>query len=362
MFHVPLTFPPTHKTTFKVSILYEIMASFAVTVEGVTIRKHPNADRLELANVLGYVCVVPKDAFQTGDLAAYIPEQSIVPAAILEEMGLAGRLAGPNADRVRAQRLRGVLSQGLLYSGKLLPENMREGDDVTNLLGITKWEPPIPDGMGGRVERWNGRGKLIGYDIEDVKRHPGRMRDGETVVMTEKIHGTLCYLAYDVEWRASSKGYAAKQLVFAPSVDNVYTRALRENLDGLNHLVARLDPPIHVIGEVYGPGIQDLQYGGRGFRVFDVMSAGAYLDHDSKERMLEMAGVAMVPVIYRGPFSAGALESATSGASTLPGAGHMREGAVVRPVVERTDTDGRVILKSVSPAYLTRRGKVTEFN
>ena len=78
------------------------MASFAVTVESVAVREHPNADRLELADVLGYTCVVPKGVLRTDDLAAYIPEQSIVPAAILEEMGLVGWLAGPGADRVRA--------------------------------------------------------------------------------------------------------------------------------------------------------------------------------------------------------------------------------------------------------------------
>lgn len=339
------------------------MASFAVTVERISVREHPNADRLELADVLGYTCVVPKDALHTGDLAAYIPEQSIVPSAILEEMGLTGRLAGPGADRVRAQRLRGVLSQGLLYKGRLLPVEAREGDDVAEVLGVTKWEPPIPDGMAGEVERWTGSGRLADYDIEDVKRYPGRLPDGEEVVITEKIHGTLCYLAYDGEWRASSKGRAASQLVFAPSVDNVYTRVLQNNLDGLNRVVACLGEPVHVVGEAYGPGIQDLQYGGRhDFSVFDIMSGGKYLDHERMLHALEHTGVEPVPVLYRGPFSAEILERLTTGASVMPDAAHMREGVVVRPAVERYDMEGRVILKSVSPDYLTRRGKTTEHN
>ena len=256
-----------------------------------------------------------------------------------------------------------MLSQGLLYKGRLLSAGARKGDDVTEVLGVTKWEPPIPDGMAGEVERWAGNGRLADYDIEDIKRYPGRLHDGEEVVITEKIHGTLCYLAYDGEWRASSKGRAASQLVFAPSVDNVYARVLQNNLDGLGHVAARLDGPVHVVGEAYGPGIQDLQYGGRrDFRAFDVICDGKYLDYDRVLRVLEHTGVEPVPALYRGPFSAEILERLTAGASVMPGAGHMREGAVVRPVVERYDMNGRVILKSVSPDYLTRRGKTTEHN
>ena len=64
----------------------------------------------------------------------------------------------------------------------------------------------------------------------------------------------------------------------------------------------------------------------------------------------------LVPVLYRGPFSEAALLEHTSGATVLGGK-HLREGVVLRPAVERESAElGRVILKSVSGDYLTRRG------
>ena len=69
----------------------------------------------------------------------------------------------------------------------------------------------------------------------------------------------------------------------------------------------------------------------------------------------------LVPVLYSGPFSLAKLQELTDGATTLGGA-HVREGVVVRPAAERASHEfGRVILKSVSAKYLTRRGG-TEFN
>ena len=68
----------------------------------------------------------------------------------------------------------------------------------------------------------------------------------------------------------------------------------------------------------------------------------------------------MVPTLYEGPFSQDALERCTDG-PTLVGGLHIREGVVVRTERERSEDFGRVILKSVSESYLTRRGG-TEFN
>ena len=61
---------------------------FAVTTQRITsITPHPNADRLEIAHVLGYQCVVRKGLFSTGDLVVYIPERSLVPLPVQEVVG-----------------------------------------------------------------------------------------------------------------------------------------------------------------------------------------------------------------------------------------------------------------------------------
>lgn len=90
------------------------MSTLRVTAEVLTVHPHPNADALELAQVGLYRAVVAKGVYRTGDVAVYIPEQAVLPLALVEELGLTGRLAGGNSDRVKAVRLRGELSQGIV--------------------------------------------------------------------------------------------------------------------------------------------------------------------------------------------------------------------------------------------------------
>lgn len=90
------------------------MSTLRVTAELLTVHEHPNADALELAQVGLYRAVVAKGAYRSGDAAVYIPEQSVLPAALIEELGLTGRLAGGESNRVKAVRLRGELSQGIV--------------------------------------------------------------------------------------------------------------------------------------------------------------------------------------------------------------------------------------------------------
>ena len=91
------------------------MSTFAVKIYPLTISAHPNADLLELAQVGDYLSVVAKGQFKTGDLGAYIPEGAIVPQAVLVKLNLVDKLAGTEKNRVKAVKLRGILSQGIVY-------------------------------------------------------------------------------------------------------------------------------------------------------------------------------------------------------------------------------------------------------
>ena len=95
-----------------------IMSTFAVLVVRVVIEPHDNADALEIARVGDYRSIVRKGQFTTGELVAYIPEQSVLPGEVLDELGLRGKLAGKEGNRVKAIKLRGVLSQGLVYPAR----------------------------------------------------------------------------------------------------------------------------------------------------------------------------------------------------------------------------------------------------
>lgn len=357
------------------------MSTFRVLIERLTIEEHPNADRLEIARVGDYQSIVLKGQYETGDLAAYIPEAAIVPQPVLAELGLEGRLAGSDANRVKAIRLRGVLSQGICYPAR---DGWVEGQDVTEELGVTKYEPPIPASMSGEVFA-AGLERCMRYDIENFKRYPDVLEDGEPVVITEKLHGTWCQLAvmsedlaHDPHGRliVSSKGLAARGLAFMPDAPqnehNLYLRAARQ-LEILARLAGAAEPTF-VLGEVFGAGVQDLSYGASarregaiGFRVFDVHvgrpGQGRYLHDDELEDFCREHDLERVPVLYRGPFEREVMLTLTDGAESISGEGlHIREGVVVRPQRERRDDRiGRVQLKSVSADYLLRKGG-TEYN
>lgn len=367
------------------------MSEHKVEVVKVVITPHPNADAVELAQVGDYLSVVKKGQFSTGDLVAYIPEQSILPTSLIQELGLEGRLAGSAKNRVKAIKLRGVLSQGLCYPAK--PE-WKSGQDVTELLGVTKYEPPVPTALAGEVFS-AGLERCLKYDIENFKRYPDLLQDGEEVVFTEKIHGTWCCIGVLAPEHShpvygdviiTSKGLSSQGLAFKlfdaenpergnPNSNNLYVRT--ESATNMvqrikEHCAYYLDQgmSVYVLGEVFGRGVQDLSYGASadhdeniGFRVFDIYVGSPrtpnsrYLDHESLELVTSSLGLKRVPVLYRGPFSKEVLLQYTDGKESVTGKGaHIREGVVVRPVKERrSDLIGRVQLKSVSEHYLLRK-------
>jgi RNA ligase (TIGR02306 family) len=359
------------------------MSTLRVTAEPLTILEHPNADALELAQVGLYRAVVGKGTYETGDYAVYIPEQAVLPPELIEELGLTGRLAGSAKNRVKAVRLRGELSQGIVcrptvMDGIDLAHAHAEELDFAELLGITKWAPAVP-------ASWSGtKGTPLGIpapdllpwtNIENLKRYPTAFEPGEPVVVTEKIHGTCCLVTYHAEdgrVQVSSKGVGGRGCSLIESDTNLYWRtihgydvpALAENLaDWLG--AAR----VGIFGEIYGAGVQDLTYGASaadglpGYAVFDVSAevGGQVRWFNPAEILPEL--MPQAPVLYTGPFDIDVVLKLAEGTETVSGKSlHLREGVVIRPAVERYSRvlGGRAIAKAVSDAYLTRKNG-TEF-
>jgi hypothetical protein len=120
-----------------------------------------------------------------------------------------------------------------------------------------------------------------------------------------------------------------------------------------------------VFGEIFGPGIQDLDYGeaGHAFRVFDISIDGLYMDWAILESLCTDHDISMVPHLYVGSFDHDIVETHTYGPTVMaePEDIHSRfkdrEGCVITPLVEqRIRGLGRVILKSVSADYRDRKG------
>mgnify|MGYP002141953496 CR=1 FL=1 len=350
------------------------MSTFTVPVVEIrAVEPIPGADKIELAVVGDYRSVIAKGQFKPGDKAIYLPEAAVLPDALISELGLDGKLAGSCKNRIKAIRLRGSLSQGILYAKPELA-GRPVGTDVADALGVTKYEPPVPGHMKGEVASIFDA--AFRFDIENIKAYPDVLQDGEPVEMTEKIHGTFCGFGvipgldhpdlFCGDGVVYSKGLGAKGLMFkdnAANNFNIYVAAAR-GLD-IHARIRSVFPgkAVHVLGEVYGHGVQDLTYGrkDRGYAAFDICIDGSYLDRDELAEVTRLLGIERVPVLYRGPFSRATCLGMTDG-QTLLSQGQIREGIVVTPLHERTDPAiGRVILKSVSGDYLTRKGDATEF-
>ena len=353
------------------------MATFDVQVRRLeAVEPHLQADRLELARLGGYRCVVAKGQFRAGDLVAYLPEAAVLPEALIAELGLTGKLAGPDADRIHAVKLRGALSQGVVMAAR---PGWHEGQSVMEELGVRKFEPEIPPDLLGVVyalERCEGHG----FDVENLKAYPDLFVLGEPVVLTEKIHGVLLAVGAATptearpesgHWQGrawvSSKGLLAQRLAFdfhAADTPNLYLRVAAA-YDLPRRAVAladRFGDQVLVFGEVFGTGVQDLAYGGAagmpGFRVFAVRVGERFLDDVELETVLVEAALERAPVLYRGPYDPGVVQAYTDGSEAVSGlSSHLREGVVITPQQERDDPRvGRAIAKSVSAAYLLRQG------
>lgn len=355
------------------------MSTFACLGKRVTIAPHPDADRLDIATIDGYQCIVGRGLWKTGDVGVYIPEQAVLPDPLIEEMELTGRLAGSGKNRVKAIRLRGVLSQGLLYRPEnAVPGLIEEGRDYAADLDIKKWEPEIPLHLAGSTYRapTNSYGASIPTytEIENIKKFPDVLTPGEEVVAVEKCHGTCTIIYFDGErFHVTSKGIAKRGLALERTDSNVYWRAFESLPDSLTSWASGINPYFLAPGPgfaLYGEtwGVQDLMYGlTKGqvrFAAFDMARAdGTFLDYGDFTRLMSDLSIPILPTIYRGPYDYELIRNLSEGAETISGgAKHIREGVVVRPVKERHVLGlGRVIVKSVGEGYLLRKGDSTEF-
>ena len=333
-----------------------------------SIKPHPNADKLEIAEVLGWQTVIQKDTFKVGDEVLYIPPDAVLPVELSDRFGVTQYLS---KQRVKQVKLRGEPSFGFVIPvltafGMVIKGLVNDQDNYADYFGITKYEPPIKIAAGDAAPERADFPKYTG--IENLRNFPKILEDGEPVVITEKIHGTNCRVGIiSGELVAGSHGVNrrppqhpdGKPLDFADALysHNIYWSpfALESVRNLLNHLSANFTQVV-LYGEVYGKKIQDLDYGKTkselGFAAFDVMIDGIFLPFMSFKDHCEQFGVPIAPVLAFTNYSLDEVKKHAGGKTTLI-ADHIREGVVVKPLDERTDPKiGRVVMKYLSDEYL----------
>ena len=358
------------------------------------VRPHPDPETiaLEIAIVKGWECVVKKGSFQVGDKCVFVPVDAVVPSTLSDALGVTNYLAklpeGQEGGRVRAARLRGAKSFGLLFA--LDPAwgcspDWEIGTDVAESLGITKWVPPLRC-VDGDAMHPNPRFHVY-TDIENIRNFPNAIKEGEEVALTEKIHGSNGRWGYildmgengEATWTlmAGSHAIRRKEYDMHGKLSKFWEVFSENAVSLLKYLVSSAMPDrnrdrdwpvpkngIILFGEVYGN--QDMKYGlvngKQAVRYFDIAINGQYLDDDAKEELFTKFGLQRVPVLYRGPFSWAVVDEYTDGRTTIcdpaqAGKFKGREGAVITPIKERFSGElgGRCIAKSVSVDYLSRK-------
>lgn len=306
-----------------------------------SIEKHPNADTLGLVRIGDYTCCVRLSDFNVGDLAAYIEPDYVVPDNE-QFLFLKGH------TRIKCKRLRGVMSHGLLINA---PAGSKEGDNVMDVIGITRYEPQIQNRCltKGENER-PPRGDYPVTDIESLRKYNDLFKEGEKVIVTEKIHGANGrYIFLDDKFYCGSHRNWKKE-----DAGNLWWMAAKQNpwIEGF----CRNNPGTTLYGEVFGQ-VQDLKYGAKKdecfFAVFDIWKSGRWLNYTEMHEL--GMDLTFVPTLFIGEFNKELVLKMSNGDSLVKGANNIREGVVIKPYFERfVDEIGRLQLKVVSDNYLER--------
>ena len=335
-------------------------------------RPHPDADTLFMTNIHGdgrtseggYPVIFKNDAFEDGQLVVYVPVDSVLPDLLEYEFiysmlsrGEDGKVKSKHLDidgkvkekyrRVKAKKLRGIFSMGMMQPLPPLPEGKEKwevGDIVHEVMGITKYEPPI-EMLVGDCDK--DTGVLPTYtDIDGFRKFSNLFKEGEEVVLTEKLHGTNSrYIYKDGELVVGSHHRIKKH----PS-DSIWSKIA--TIYDLEEKLSKHEG-FAIYGEIFGQGIQNLHYGSKpSLRLFDVLdtTAGKFLDWEDFLAFCKDIDIEHVPVLHVGPLNKELLEL-RNGQSTL--ADHIREGFVIKPIHEQYSNNnrGRKILKFIGEDY-----------
>ena len=333
------------------------------------------ADFIERAFIDGWQCIVKKGEFSIGDLGLFLEIDSVPPQQSAFEWLWMKKDSTDNTRpanfRIRTMKIRGVLSQGVLIPIDTLAEagllsyywfdiGFEEGDDLTEVLGITKYEPPTFTNSRG-PSNFDCRGtfpsmvpKTDEIRIQSVPAVLEELR-GHPYVITEKCDGTSATFLIDPrdnEFHACSRNYSIKD------GDNIYWNIAKKY--GIEEKLRQF-PQYVIQGEIVGPGIQKNPMGLasielRVFNVFD-LSEGNYVPHWDAERISLTLNIPVVSWIdWNNEFNYTQEELLFKAEGKYEGTKNEREGIVVRSVdnMYSEALKGRLSFKVISNKYLLK--------
>jgi RNA ligase (TIGR02306 family) len=318
----------------------------------------PDADAIEVATVLGWHVVVKNGEFKVGDKVVYCEIDSVLPK---DNPNFA--FLWSSNWRVRTRRMRGQVSQGICFPLSILPHSLGyeysapDGEDVTDLLGIIKYEAPIPACLAGEMK--GGFPSFVPKTDETRIQTLGGLLEkysGLDCVATEKLDGTSCTMYL----KDGELGVAGRNIEYLESESNTYWQMARKY--NIEQVLRGIGANAALQGEIIGDGIQGNKYklpkNERQFYVFNIygIDKRQYLCQHSVDDMCDANDILHVPVVWRGNLvsDTDALVEMSKGASVLSPS-TKREGIVIRPVHEIDDVSvGRVSFKAINPDFLLK--------
>ena len=355
----------------------------------------PGADSIEKVTVLGWQLVVKKNEFKVGELCVYCEIDSVLPERPEFEF------LKDRKYRIKTIKLRGQISQGICFPLSILPADttIKEGEDVTEILGIKKWEPyqeeqrcasqtgkiRYPTWMPAWVQRVIHNFRFI---RTYYRKHSGQKtfpslipKTDETRVqvlkpLIEKYKGTKCYITEKLDGSSVTVYQINKKFgVCSRNVDlkrdkndKFWATVLSHDLENkFKKLFGDIN--IALQGELVGVGIQGNKY--KLYRTdiyfFNVyfIRKNAFGGMNDLLDICKMLNEKHVPVLdddYELSGSIPELVELSKGESKLSNI--MREGIVIRPLEEIEDYEfgrqlvkGRISFKSVNPEFLIKYGE-----
>ena len=324
------------------------------------IQSIPGADMIELAIVDGWKVVVAKNVeHKVGDMVVYCEIDSFLP--IKEEFEFLRKSSykkmsdGTEGFRLRTIKLKGQVSQGLILPLKdlQLPNKdlLEVGMDVTNLLGISKYEPPIPAELSGKVKGLfpsflrktdEERVQNLSNEYENLKQHK--------FYVTEKLDGSSAtFYSKDGVF-----GVCSRNLELLETEGNTFWKVARELK--LEEWLTSQDVNYSIQGELIGESIQGNPYKIKGqtvgfFNAFNI-DTQEYLGLEEFEKLISSMGIKSVPILDREftlPDTIDELLTYADEKSVL-NSNFDREGVVIRSL------DRKISFKVISHKFLLNGG------
>lgn len=368
------------------------MRKLASIQQVTNIRPIEGKDRIVQCNVLGWNLIIKKDEFDEGDKCVYCEIDSILPEKPEFEF------LRKNKFRIRTMKLSGVRSEGICFPLTMLPAREKPyeiGEDVTDLMGITKWEPQEDEEWWKDLKeaprkktfweklplmrfRWYrqlfGKSKKAkrGWpeqipvtDETRIQSCPWVLEDKTTKwVASEKLDGTSAsYLLLRHRHRIRPDTFefivCSRNLRLTRDNSHYWQVADKYNIETILRRLIKDDDWIAVQGEILGPKIQKNKYKFTDYRfyVFNLLQpnigTSSYRRSDSVSAsfMLRNAGLEFVPIVDVGITLPDTVDEVLAMAH-----GHSRLGDTLREGIVFRSSDGTKSFKAVDPEFLIHYG------